>query len=320
MASHSPFGMLSIELFEDIISQIDEPRDLSMLCLVSRAIYERVVPKLYQSWTYHGHEHSSKSLRNFLQTVIWRPDLAAHVRTLDVREWGHCRRLENEYGCPWSDESKWVNIMYDDAKEREKDWGHKYPEYLLEDDGATDEDYEDSDAQNYGSDSSEEFSDSDTEDRSDVEIQQLIVDREDEFYAVFRFTSRMCPSDNEMRTFWDRAMYLHLPETLTPEISHFLRTAAIEAGLDPDVLLKHHASVYTKNGHFAVLVAHLLASLPNLQHLFMVFTEPDYWTSEHKAIQMMLNQSFAEENNAVLQSLETLHISSALRQFRCSYP
>ena len=36
--------------------------------------------------------------------VIWRPDLAAHVQLLDFREWGHCPRLENEYGRPWDDQ------------------------------------------------------------------------------------------------------------------------------------------------------------------------------------------------------------------------
>jgi hypothetical protein len=107
---------------------------------------------------------------------------------------------------------------------------------------------------------------------------------------------------------------------LTPEISQLLQTAAIEAGLGQDALLKHHASVYTKNRNFAVLVAHLLASLPNLQHLFMVFTEPDYWTSEQKAIPRMLNESFENGDNGILQNLETLHISSALRQFQCFSP
>ena len=315
MTSHSPFETLSTELFESIVSRIDEPRDLSMLCLASRAIYQRAVPTLYQSWTFHGLENSSKSLRNFLQTVIWRPDLAAHVRTLDVREWGHCPRLENEYGCPWSDESKWVNIMYDDVKDREKDWGYDLPDYLLEDDGGTDEDYEDSDAESYGSGTSEEFSDSDAEEGSDAE--GLILDQEDDVYSVLRSSSKMRSSNSDKRAFWDRAMYLHLPETLTLNMSQFLRKAATEAGLDQEVLLRHHASVYTKHGNFAVLVAHLLASLPNLQHLFMVFTEPDYWTAEQKAIQTMLNESFENGDDSILQSLKTLHISSGLRPFSC---
>ena len=111
-------------------------------------------------------------------------------------------------------------------------------------------------------------------------------------------------------------MYLHLPKRLTPDISHLLRMAAISAGLKQDVLVKHHASVYTEKAQFAVLVAHLLASLPNLQHFFMVFTEWDYWNSEQRAIQIMLNKSFEKGDNTVLQSLETLHISSALRQFQ----
>jgi hypothetical protein len=318
MAGHSPLETLSTEIFENIISQIDEPQGLSRLCLVSHAIYERAVPKLYQSWTYHGLDHSTKSLRNFLQTVIWRPDLAAHVRTLDVREWGHCRRLENEYGCPWSDKREWVNIKYEDVKERLEDWGYHLPDYLSGEVGGADEDYEDSDAQSNGSDSSEEFSGSDAEDGSDVDVEQLITDREDDLYSILKSSSRTSASNNEMRALWDRAMYLHLPETLTQEVSQLFRTVAIEAGLDRDVLVKHHASVYTENRNFAVLIAHLLASLPNLQHLFMVFTEPDYWTEEQKAIPRMLEEAFNNEDNQILQSLETLHISSALRQFK--YP
>lgn len=52
----------------------------------------------------YGLKHSDISLRNCLQTVIWRPDFAAHVQLLDFREWGHCPRLENEYGRPWDDQ------------------------------------------------------------------------------------------------------------------------------------------------------------------------------------------------------------------------
>jgi len=108
MASQSALEMLSVELFDNIVSQIDDIRDLSTLCLVSRTIYQRAVPKLYRSWRYRGTgliKHSQKSLRTFLQTVIWRPDLAAHVRVLDVREWCDCPTLETEVRCPWTDPS-----------------------------------------------------------------------------------------------------------------------------------------------------------------------------------------------------------------------
>ncbi|KAH8763497.1 hypothetical protein F5882DRAFT_383597 [Hyaloscypha sp. PMI_1271] len=103
MTGQSAFETLSTELFENIISQVNRPPDLNALCLVSRSIYQRVVPRLYHSWKYHGLQHSQKSLRPFLQTIIWRPDLAAHIRVLDVREWGDYPQLEYEQGCPWTD-------------------------------------------------------------------------------------------------------------------------------------------------------------------------------------------------------------------------
>jgi len=86
------FENLSNELFESIIDHIKETRELSTLCLVSRAFYHRVVAKLYHSWSYHGLEHSTESIRLFLYTILERPDLASHVRTLDIREWGKCPR------------------------------------------------------------------------------------------------------------------------------------------------------------------------------------------------------------------------------------
>lgn len=92
MATEKVFNDLSNELFENITKYFDEPRELSVLCLVSRDFYHRVVPKLYQSWSYRGLEHATKSLRSFVKTLLWRPDLAAHVKTLDIREWGNCPR------------------------------------------------------------------------------------------------------------------------------------------------------------------------------------------------------------------------------------
>ena len=86
-------------------------------------------------------------------------------------------------------------------------------------------------------------------------------------------------------------------------------------GLDRHLLLKYHASIYTMTRDFAVLVAHLLASLPNLQHLYMVFPEPRFGRTEQNAIQRMLETSFEAPENTMLEKLETLHICSALREF-----
>jgi hypothetical protein len=313
MASQSALEILSTEIFEQIVSQIDEARDLTNFCLASRSIYQRAVPKLYQCWTYYGLVHTTKSLRSFLQTIIWRPDLAAHVRALDIREWGHCERVEDQYGCPWNPSAKF-NKVYNDAEQRIKDWGHRPIDCEFEDDGAADEDYEDSDAQSYGSDSSVEGSDSSTEGTQEVELAQLLADQQHDIYSYLQYGSKHCSSNNELRTYWDNAMYLHVSEKLTPEALHILQSADIGFDLDRAVLLKHHASVYTETRNFAVLVAYLLASLPNLQHLYMVFPEPRYGSNDQDAIQRMLETSFETEENTMLEKLETLHIASALRE------
>ncbi len=153
---------------------------------------------------------------------------------------------------------------------------------------------------------------------SEDDIGQLVADQEPDLYTILRSFSKSCLSGDELRAYWDRAIRLHFLEILAPEISQMLQRAAIEAGLDRNTLLKHHASVYTKKRNFAVLIGFLLASLPNLRHLFVVFREPSYWTLEQRAIQRMLEESFENKDEAILQNLETLHICSALRQFRHS--
>lgn len=44
-------------------------------------------------------------------TLNWRPDLAAHVKELDLREWGNCPRLEEYVGNFWEG--------YEERKEKE---------------------------------------------------------------------------------------------------------------------------------------------------------------------------------------------------------
>ncbi|KUJ17264.1 uncharacterized protein LY89DRAFT_718006 [Mollisia scopiformis] len=95
MAGNSPLEKLSNEIFDNIFQHITKASDLTSLCLVSQTIYHRSVPKLYHSWSYHGFTHSNKSLKFFLETVIRRPDLAGHVKVLDLREWGDCPKLED---------------------------------------------------------------------------------------------------------------------------------------------------------------------------------------------------------------------------------
>lgn len=93
---------LSNELFDNIFSYVTAQRDLNSLSRTSRTLYDRTVPKLYRSWSYHGlEEEGSKRLRRFLETIHWRRDLGAHVKELDIREWGDCPRVEEYVGNFW---------------------------------------------------------------------------------------------------------------------------------------------------------------------------------------------------------------------------
>lgn len=75
--------------------------DQSRLSRVSRRFHILMIRCLYGSWSYHGLNHSSKSLHYFLRTVIQNPQLADCVGTLDLREWGDCPRLEDNYNPNW---------------------------------------------------------------------------------------------------------------------------------------------------------------------------------------------------------------------------
>jgi hypothetical protein len=41
---------------------------------------------------------------------------------------GGTDRLEDQYGCPWADVPA-LNQQYDDAKERDEDWGRRPVDY-----------------------------------------------------------------------------------------------------------------------------------------------------------------------------------------------
>jgi hypothetical protein len=88
MENESHFEKLSNELFTNILQHITTMQDLTSLCLTSHNIYHRTVPMLYHSWAYHGLTHSNKSLRNSLKTIIRRPNLARHIKVLELRDWG----------------------------------------------------------------------------------------------------------------------------------------------------------------------------------------------------------------------------------------
>jgi hypothetical protein len=130
---------------------------------------------------------------------------------------------------PW-----YNNPMDDKTEERDEDWESQFRNYNFEKEGGTDEDYQSSDGQSYESYSSEEYSDSDAEDLPEDNLGQIVADKSKGIYNILRASSSLCRSSNEVRAHWDRAMRLHLPKALTPEVSLVLQMAAEEAGLDRD--------------------------------------------------------------------------------------
>lgn len=80
-------------------------RDLMVLCQSSWYLHRWSIGNPYLSWEYCGYIQSFRSLHCFLRTVIENPSIATYVKTLDIRDWGETRRLEDHVGYSWpSDE------------------------------------------------------------------------------------------------------------------------------------------------------------------------------------------------------------------------
>lgn len=114
---------LSHELFASILSHISSQRDLNNLSRTSRTLYHRTVPALYHSWSYHGlaqNPSDNRPWKKFLETINWRPDLGAHVKEVDLREWGNCPRLEEYVGHFWEGYEEREAIKAEKLRERLK--------------------------------------------------------------------------------------------------------------------------------------------------------------------------------------------------------
>lgn len=169
---------LSNELFDTILLHLPSQRDLNSLSLTSRNLYHRTVPTLYSSWSYHGLHPSLlypvtkhyKPLRQSLETLNWRPDLAAHVKELDLREWGDCPRLEHYLGMMGGYDDR---MKEEERLKRERQRGTLMDDDVFGEEGTRDED--DENDSSHEDDESVEYSDdeSDFEDVENAEVEFL---------------------------------------------------------------------------------------------------------------------------------------------------
>lgn len=120
MATNS-LETLSSELFDNILIYITTQHDLNSLSRTSKTLYHRTTPSLYRTWSYHGLQQEVQPLRQFLETLNWRPDLAAHVKELDTREWGNCPILSDYEGDCGENYEKRIKLEEEVKKEKERD-------------------------------------------------------------------------------------------------------------------------------------------------------------------------------------------------------
>lgn len=91
------------ELFNTVLDYTEhDGLDLRTLCdlrLLDRQWCGVVNVRMFSRWVYDGDKYSFLSLWKFLRTVISKPDIAALVRTLDVRNWGFHPGKTSETNC-----------------------------------------------------------------------------------------------------------------------------------------------------------------------------------------------------------------------------
>ncbi len=152
-----------------------------------------MTPRLYHSWSYQGLSQELKPLRQFLETINWRPDLGAYVKELDLREWGDCPRLEEHVGDFWEGHEGREAEKERIKKEREK--GTLMDDTIFEeDDEDGDYNWEGTDPESGGSDWDDEGLD-DFDDRIDEgELETLgptLVQRGGDMNDVYRKMGRL---------------------------------------------------------------------------------------------------------------------------------
>lgn len=257
-----------------------------------------MTPKLYHAWSYHGLTDPKKSLRQFLQTILWRKDLAALVEEVDLREWGNeygdCPRLEDwtgddSYGKAWWKEGEPKKEMSNEQREEEarlcqKRWDE---EMANTDDDEGNVDWVPETETDEGEDDSSGSDDEDG-DEDDDSVQELEVESSEiEDLQALTKTSFSSTTD-------------------------FLRAGALAMGLDDDFLIGYHCATDPQAGRDEnVLIALLLSKLLNLKTLWMVMPEeqsgpPDAMRS--------LKDRFVEDGNVIFGELENLIVCSTLRK------
>ncbi len=333
MANQSALEGLSNELLDSILIYLNTPQELNNLSQTSRALYHRVIPKLYHSWSFYGLKHTQNSLRAFVDTILWRPDLAAYVQVLDLREWANahcpCPRLEDYLGFksgPLPGDPVTEDVKPETTELEECSWdGVGYDE-------EADGDYEPSESDL--SDETEESSDSEDGINSEGAIEYFIGEEEIEdiremtkmrgcvYEMIQHHTLSSSRPRQQIRNYWKQAILLIGPEHENgnphrPEASEIRRTkvlqqTALSLDMEENFLVDYRTSILDKNEDKIISI--LLSRLPNLRSLYMVYPEQYFqFDGEGGDIQRMINKSLEDENSAILRNLETLYMISALR-------
>lgn len=97
MANRNGLEALSAELFVKLLSCLPRIHGRLVLSLVSKSLYMKTIPHIYDHWQFHEYDRSFKSLYYFLRTIVLNPDLASRVQKLDIRDWDKKRSDRAEY-------------------------------------------------------------------------------------------------------------------------------------------------------------------------------------------------------------------------------
>ncbi|CZR56412.1 uncharacterized protein PAC_06300 [Phialocephala subalpina] len=292
---------LSNELFDAILSQITSKRELNFLSQTSRSLYHRTTPKLYQSWSYHGLHPSllrpvtkhCKLLRQFLETINFRPDLAAHVKELDIREWGDCPRVEHYLGMM---DGYYIRVEKEKQEKRERQRGTLMDDFVFGEESTRDED--DENESSYEESESEEYSD-DEEEVEDIDMEEV-----DFLGPVQPFDHTDC-----------------LEGQCTASTPAGLRRAGKD--YEREDMLVDYRKIWLEEDadehchkdpkEEDELIIMLFNKLPNLKIMWMVMPEVP-WSYDENVLCKFLEDTKSLISSGTLQKLETLYICSPMHQ------
>ncbi|KUJ17635.1 uncharacterized protein LY89DRAFT_668939 [Mollisia scopiformis] len=284
---------LSNELLDNIFQNIPSQRDLNSLSKTSRALYHRTVQELYRSWSYHGLQQEIKPLKQFLETLNWRPDLAANVKELDIREWGDCPRLEDHVGM-YSEEEYEERERVKEVKRKEALRGTISDDELIGEEG----DEEDGRDEMYEESEGEESEHSEAESEGDDYEEELEVDEVETLGPLRPLAYDTCLGD----------------------CSHGREFAARQIGRDSDLKILpewkdavyHHSEIQREENE-EELVTLVLSKLPNLKTIWMVMPEVYLdWSYKENPFCQYLDNTSALASSGALQKLETLYVCSPM--------